>query len=58
VVEEVVGVSYRVTCVRATREEIEAARGTGAFEHDDGFVEEASERLRDYHIRQFGGGQI
>jgi hypothetical protein len=44
--------------VRATKEEVEAARGEGTFEQDDGFVEEVAERLRDYHVRQFGGGQI
>jgi hypothetical protein len=52
VVAEVLGATYRVTCVRATREEIEAARGAGALEADDGFMEEAAERLRRFHGRQ------
>lgn len=56
VVEDVLGASYRVTCVRTTKEEVEAVRGADAFEEDDGFVEEATERLRAYHARELGNG--
>lgn len=52
VVEEVTGVAYRVTCIRCTREDVEAVKGSGTVEQDDGFVDEAAERLRAYHGKQ------
>ncbi len=56
VVAEVLGSSYRVQCVRASKEEIEAVRGAGAVPEDDGFVEEVTERLRQYHAKQISNG--
>jgi len=56
VVENVLGASYRVNYVRTTREEVEALRGVGALEEDDGFVDEVAERLREYHARELGSG--
>lgn len=56
VVEEVTGVAYRVTCVRCTREDVEAVKGAEAMDQDDGFVEEAAERLRAYHGKQLRSG--
>ncbi len=56
VVEEVTGVAYRVTCIRCTREDIEAVKGAGSVEQDDGFAEEAAERLRAYHGKQLRNG--
>lgn len=56
VVGEVMGASYRVTCVRTSKEEIESLKGEGALGEDDGFVEEVAERLREYHARQIGNG--
>jgi hypothetical protein len=54
VVADVMGVPYRVTCVRTTKEEVESINGS--FPEDDGFVEEVSERLREYHAKQLGNG--
>ena len=56
VVSEVLGTSYRVTCVHTTREEIESIRGADALQNDDGFIEEVTERLRDFHARQIQNG--
>ena len=56
VVGETLGAAYRVTCVVASREEIESARGKGVLADDDGFVEEVAERLRQYHVQQLGNG--
>lgn len=56
VVEEVTGVAYRVRCVRCTREDVEAVNGTGSMDQDDGFVDEAAERLRAYHGKQLRNG--
>ncbi|HEX6506713.1 MAG TPA: DNA polymerase III subunit gamma/tau [Chloroflexota bacterium] len=54
VVAEVMGVPYRVTCVRTTKEEIAAVHG--AVPEDDGFIQEVSERLREFHAKQLGNG--
>ncbi len=54
VVADVFGVPYRVTCVRTTKDEVGAI--TGALPDDDGFVDEASERLREFHAKQLGNG--
>jgi DNA polymerase-3 subunit gamma/tau len=54
VVAEVLGVPYRVTCVRTTKEEVTAI--SGSLPEDDGFVEEVSERLREFHAKQLGNG--
>jgi DNA polymerase-3 subunit gamma/tau len=54
VVADVLGVPYHVTCVRTTREEVTAL--SGSLPEDDGFIEEVSERLRDFHARQLGNG--
>lgn len=56
VVAEVMGVPYRVTVRQTTKAEVSAARGPEAFEEDDGFIEEAVERLRQYHARELGNG--
>ena len=56
VLQEVLGTSYRVECVHATKDQIEQFRGAGAVEEDDGFVEEVAERLRQYHARQINNG--
>jgi DNA polymerase-3 subunit gamma/tau len=56
VLQEVLGSSYRVECVHATKDQIEAYRGAGAVEEDDGFIEEVAERLRQYHARQINHG--
>jgi len=56
VIEEVVGVSYRVHSVLTTREEVERIRGSDALPEDDGFLAEAQERLRAFHARQLGNG--
>jgi hypothetical protein len=56
VVTEVVGASYRVNCVRTTREEIESLKGLQALQEDDGFVEEVAERFREFHARELGNG--
>jgi hypothetical protein len=55
-VAETLGASYRVKCVRTTKEEVRATLGSEAVFEDDGFVEEAAERLRDWHARQLGNG--
>jgi DNA polymerase-3 subunit gamma/tau len=54
VVAEVLGVPYRVTCIRTTKEEVAAI--SGSLPEDDGFVEEVSERLREFHAKQLGNG--
>jgi hypothetical protein len=54
VIAETLGVSYRVRSLVATKEEIEAARGSGAVAEDDGFIDEAAERLRKLHIEKLG----
>jgi hypothetical protein len=56
VIAETLGVSYRVRSLVASREEIEAARGSGTVGEDDGFIEEAAERLRKLHLEQLGNG--
>jgi hypothetical protein len=56
VVGEVLGVPYRVKCIRTTKEEIQTLGGPNALEEDDGFVEEVAERLRAFHIRQLDNG--
>lgn len=56
VVAETLGVSYRVKSLVASKEEIEAARGTGTVAEDDGFIEEAAESLRKLHIEKLGNG--
>jgi len=56
VVAEVMGVPYRVTVRQTTKAEVSAARGPEALEEDDGFIEEAAERLRQYHARELGNG--
>jgi hypothetical protein len=56
VIAETLGVSYRVKGLVATKEEIEAARGSGAVAEDDGFIEEAAESLRRLHIEKLGNG--
>jgi DNA polymerase-3 subunit gamma/tau len=55
VVAETVGASYRVRPVLTTKDEIEQVRGQVVPE-DDGFIEEAAERLRQMHVRQLGNG--
>lgn len=57
VVAETLGSSYRIRAVLATREEIEAARGAAVVPVDDGFVQEAAERLRQYYVQQLGNGK-
>lgn len=56
VIAETLGVSYRVKGLVATKEEIEAARGSGAVAEDDGFIDEAAESLRRLHIEKLGNG--
>jgi DNA polymerase-3 subunit gamma/tau len=56
VIAETLGVSYRVRSLVATKEEIEAARGSGSVADDDGFIEEAAESLRRLHIERLGNG--
>lgn len=56
VIAETLGVSYRVRSLVTTKEEIESARGAGAVAEDDGFIEEAAERLRKLHIERLGNG--
>lgn len=56
VVGEVLGTTYRVTCVKTTKDEIKALRGPEAARDDDGFVEEVAERLRQFHAKQLGNG--
>jgi hypothetical protein len=55
-VAEVMGSSYRVQCVRATRDEVTSTLGSSAIPEDDGFMEEAAVRLRQWHARQLGNG--
>lgn len=55
-VAEVMGSSYRVQCVRTTRDEVKATLGASAVPEDDGFMEEAADRLRQWHARQLGNG--
>lgn len=55
VVEEVLGTPFRVNCILTTKEEVAAVRGAHEVE-DDGFIDEAAERIRDYHIRHVTGG--
>ena len=57
VVAEVTGASYRVSCVRTTLEEIRSLRGPVGAQEDDGFVEEVTERLREFHTRELGNGR-
>lgn len=52
VVTDVLGVPYHVTCVRTTKEEV--ASISGSLPEDDGFVEEVTERLREFHANQLG----
>jgi DNA polymerase-3 subunit gamma/tau len=54
VVTDVLGVPYHITCVRTTREEVAAT--SGSLPEDDGFIEEVSERLREFHAKQLGNG--
>jgi DNA polymerase-3 subunit gamma/tau len=54
VVADVLGVPYHVTCVRTTKEEVAAI--SGSLPDDDGFIEEVSERLREFHAKQLGNG--
>jgi hypothetical protein len=54
VVADVMGVPYRVTCVRTTKEEIAAVHGP--MVEDDGFIDEVTERLREFHAKQLGNG--
>ncbi|HLJ68881.1 MAG TPA: DNA polymerase III subunit gamma/tau [Chloroflexota bacterium] len=54
VVSQVLGSSYRARVVRTTKSEVESIRGSGTVQEDDGFVEEAVDRLREYHVRQLG----
>ncbi len=54
VVADALGMPYHVTCVRTTREEVAAL--SGSLPEDDGFVEEVSERLREFHAKQLGNG--
>jgi len=56
VVEEALRVSYRVNCVRTTKDEVKKLRGDSAVFEDDGFVAEAAERLRAFHARELGNG--
>jgi DNA polymerase III subunit gamma/tau len=56
VVSETLGSPHRVKCLLVTRADIEAARGAGVVVEDDGFVEEAVARLREYHIKQLNSG--
>jgi DNA polymerase III subunit gamma/tau len=56
VIAEVVGTAYRVVCVKTTKDAIESARGVGAVFEDDGFVEEAAERLRAFHVKRLESG--
>lgn len=56
VVEEALRVSYRVNCVRTTKDEVKKLRGDNAVFEDDGFVAEAAERLRAFHARELGNG--
>lgn len=55
-VADAMGASYRVKCVRTTKDEVRAALGADAVFEDDGFVDEAAERLRAWHARQLGNG--
>ena len=57
VVAEVTGASYRVSCVRTTLEEIRSLRGPVGAQEDDGFIEEVTERLREFHSRELGNGR-
>jgi DNA polymerase-3 subunit gamma/tau len=56
VLQEVLGASYRVECVHASKDQIEQIRGAGAVEEDDGFIDEVAERLRQHHARQIKNG--
>jgi DNA polymerase-3 subunit gamma/tau len=53
---QVLGASYRVKCVRASVDEVKARLGDEAVVEDDGFVQEAAERLRRFHVRELGNG--
>ncbi len=55
-VAEVMGSTYRVQCIRTTKDEAKAALGASVLPEDDGFIEEAAERLRQWHARQLGNG--
>jgi hypothetical protein len=54
VVQQTLGSTYRVNFVKVSKEEVEASRGEVLV--DDGFVEEATERVREVHIRRLGNG--
>ena len=54
VLSRVLGSPHRVSCIRTTRDEVTALRGR--VEEDDGFVEEAAERLRRFHAQQLSAG--
>lgn len=56
IIVEVVGSAYRVNCVRTTKEEVVALRGAQAVQEDDGFIDEAAEQFRQYHVRQMQNG--
>lgn len=56
VIGEVLGATYRVKCIRTTKEEIQMLGGSHTLDEDDGFVEEAAERLRAFHVRQLDNG--
>ncbi|GAC1632515.1 MAG: DNA polymerase III subunit gamma/tau [Chloroflexota bacterium] len=56
VIEEVLGATYRVRCIRTSKEEVEKLRAARGIPEDDGFIEEAAERLRAFHARELGKG--
>ena len=56
VVRDVLGTPHQVICVLTTREELASLDGAAAVDEDDGFIEEAADRLRDFHIKQITEG--
>jgi hypothetical protein len=57
VIHEVVGVSVKVSCVRATTDELRAI-GKDDGEDDETFVRDVEERLRQFHARELGNGSV
>jgi DNA polymerase-3 subunit gamma/tau len=53
---EVTGSAYNVNIVVVTREELAALHGDASLAEDDGFIEEAAERVRQFHIDRMSGG--
>ncbi|MGH2447021.1 MAG: DNA polymerase III subunit gamma/tau [Chloroflexota bacterium] len=51
-IAEVTGTNYRISCTKISKSDVEAINGSSGELEDDGFLQEAAERLRRYHLRE------